>query len=218
MMTRPLTLVAFLAALTSAADAQARPATAPLDRAVAAYRNVRSLRATFDQTLTNPVTSRASTAKGELLVKRPGRISVRFTDPSGDRIVSDGSQVWVYLPSSAPGQVVHARAADQGMGLDVSTELLTAPRTRFDVTDGPAATVGGRATHVVTLVPKTPRNYTRARLWVDDADGVVRQLELTEQSGVTRLITFRTLQLNATIPASAFKFEVPKGVKVYEGE
>jgi outer membrane lipoprotein carrier protein len=216
-MTRSLTLVAFLAALTGTAAAQSAADSGPLDRAVAAYRNVRSLRATFDQTLTNPVTSRASTAKGELLVKRPGKISVRFTEPSGDRIVSDGSQVWIYLPSSAPGQVVRARAADQGMGLDVSTELLTAPRTKFDVTDGAAATIGGRATHVVTLVPKTPRNYTRARLWIDDA-GLVRQLELTEHSGVTRLVTFRTLQLNATIPASAFKFEVPKGVKVYDGE
>lgn len=217
-MTRSLALAALLAALAGDAAAQSAAATGPLDRAVAAYRNVRSLRATFDQTLTNPVTGRSSLAKGELLVKRPGRISLKFTEPSGDRIVSDGSLVWIYLPSSAPGQVVRTRAEDQGMGLDVSTELLTAPRTRFDVTEGSAATVAGRATHIVTLVPKTPRNYTRARLWVDDRDGVVRQLELTEQSGVTRLVTFRTLKLNATIPASAFKFEVPKGVRIYDGE
>jgi outer membrane lipoprotein carrier protein len=217
-MTRSLALLALLAAFTGGAEAQSAAAPGPLDRAVAAYRNVRTLRATFDQTLTNPVTSRASTAKGELLVKRPGKISLKFTEPSGDRIVSDGSRVWIYLPSSAPGQVIRTRAEDQGMGLDVSTELLTAPRAKFDVTEGAAAAVAGRATHVVTLVPKSPRNYTKARLWIDDADGLVRQLELTEQSGVTRLVTFRTLQLNATIPASAFKFEVPKGVRVYDGE
>ncbi|HEX8851709.1 MAG TPA: outer membrane lipoprotein chaperone LolA [Gemmatimonadaceae bacterium] len=216
-MRHSLALAALLLGIGHIAAAQG-PVAPALDKAVAAYRNVRSLRATFDQTLTNPVTSRASTAKGELLVKRPGRISLTFTQPAGDRIVSDGSRVWIYLPSSNPGQVIRTSADTQGMGLDVSTELLTDPRARFTVTDGGAATVGDRATHVVTLVPKTARNYTRARLWIGDADGVVRQLELTEQSGVTRLVVFRTIQLNATIPASAFKFQVPAGAKIYDGE
>lgn len=200
------------------ATAGAQGTGSALDRAVAAYRNVRTMRATFDQTLTNPVTSRSSVAKGELLVKRPGMVSLRFTEPAGDRIVSDGKRVWIYLPSSSPGQVVRSRADTEGMGLDVSTELLTAPRAKFDVTESGTASVGGRATHAVTLVPKTPRNYSKARIWVDDADGLVRQVELTEQSGVTRLVVFRTLQLNASIPASAFKFDVPKGVKIYDAE
>jgi len=201
---------------TTAASAQS-PGDAALDRAVTAYRKVQTLRATFDQSLANPITGRSAKAKGELLVKRPGRVAVRFTEPSGDRIVSDGTSVWIYLPTSAPGQVMRASAdAAQGTGMDVSTELLTAPRTRFDVADAGAATVNGRATRIVALTPRTARNYTRARLWIDDADGIVRQLELTENSGVVRTITFRTIQLNSKLPASAFKFEVPKGVKVFD--
>jgi outer membrane lipoprotein carrier protein len=207
-----------LAAATTVAGAQT-PADAALDRAVAAYRKVQSLRATFDQSLTNPVTGRSAQAKGELLVKRPGRVAVRFTEPSGDRIVSDGKYVWIYLPTSAPGQVIRAHAdASQGTGMDVSTELLTAPRTKFTVADAGGATVSGRATRIVVLTPRTPRNYTKARLWIDDADGVVRQLELTENSGVVRTIAFRTIQLDAKLPASAFKFDVPKGVKVFDSE
>jgi len=210
--------VVALAVAATTASAQT-PADAALDRAVAAYAKVHSLRATFDQSLSNPVTGRSAQAKGELLIKRPGRVAVRFTQPSGDRIVSDGEFVWIYLPTSAPGQVMRARAdASQGTGMDVSTELLTAPRTKFDVADGGAATANGRATRIVVLTPRTARNYTKARLWIDNADGVVRQLELTENSGVIRTIVFRTIQLNAKVPASAFKFEVPKGVKVYDSE
>ena len=213
--TVPAAMIALaLAATTAAAQS---PADAALDRAVAAYAKVQTLRATFDQSLTNPITSRSAKAKGELLVKRPGRIAVRFTEPSGDRIVSDGEFVWIYLPTSAPGQVVRAHAdAAQGTGMDVSTELLTAPRTKFDVADAGAATVNGRATRIVALTPRTARNYTKARLWIDDANGIVRQLELTENSGVVRTIVFRTIQLNPRLPASAFKFEVPKGVKVFD--
>jgi outer membrane lipoprotein carrier protein len=211
---------ALLAAAVAAISAGAQtPGDAALDRAVAAYRTVQTLRATFDQSLANPITGRESKAKGELLVKRPGRISVRFTDPAGDRIVSDGKYVWIYLPSGAPGQVIRARAdAAEGTGMDVSTELLSAPRTKFDIADDGAATVGGRATRIVALTPRAARNYTKARLWIDDRDGVVRQLELTENSGVVRTLTFRTIQLNAKIAASAFKFDVPKGAKVYDSE
>lgn len=212
---------AALVALTLAAGSAAAqtPADAALDRAVSAYAKVRTLRATFNQSLANPITAHTSQARGELLVKRPGRISVRFTQPSGDRIVSDGKYVWIYLPTSAPGQVMrlHADAA-QGTGMDVSTELLTAPRTNFDVGDAGAATVNQRTTRIVVLTPHSARNYTKARLWIDDANGIVRQLELTENSGVVRTITFDTVQLNPTVPASAFKFEVPKGVKVYDSE
>lgn len=210
--------VAALAFAATAAGAQT-PADAALDRAVAAYAKVHSLRATFDQSLSNPVTGRSAQAKGELLVKRPGRVAVRFTQPAGDRIVSDGKFVWIYLPTSAPGQVMRARAdASQGTGMDVSTELLTAPRTKFDVADAGAATVDSRPARIVVLTPRTARNYTKARLWIGNADGVVRQLELTENSGVVRTIVFRTIQLNARVPASAFRFEVPKGAKVFDSE
>lgn len=216
-MRRTVSFALLAGALTAGSARAQTPGDVALDRAVAAYRNVQTVRATFDQSLANPVTGRSSQAKGELLVKRPGRISVRFTEPAGDRIVSDGKYVWIYLPSGAPGQVIRARADEsEGMGMDVSTELLTAPRTKFDIADAGAATVNARATRIVVLTPRTARNYSKARIWIDDQDGVVRQLELTENSGVVRLITFRSIQLNAKVPESAFKFAVPKGAKVYD--
>lgn len=193
------------------------PADQALDRAVAAYKTVRTVRTPFEQTLTNPVTSRVTTARGEMIVQRPGRISVGFNQPSGDRIVSDGKYVWIYLPSSAPGQVIRQPATTAGAGLDFSTELLTAPRSKFTVADGGASAVAGRDARVVVLTPKAESAFSKARIWVDDRDGLVRQLELTEPSGLTRLIRFGDMKLNAKVPASAFKFAVPKGVKVYKG-
>lgn len=221
-----LALVTFGVPSPGAAQApRARAASAPglrtagdsaLDRAVAAYRSVRTMRASFEQSLVNPVTSRTTTARGQLLVMRPGRIDLRFTDPAGDRIVSDGTTLWLYLPSTQPGQVIRTSAADGAAGLDVSTELLTAPRTRFSVSDGGASTVAGRAARIVALVPRTPRAFTRARIWVDDRDGLVRQLELTEASGLSRLVRFDTLRLNVKASATAFRFTPPKGVRIVD--
>jgi outer membrane lipoprotein carrier protein len=193
------------------------PADRALDRAVAAYRNVRTVRTPFEQTLTNPVTSRVSNARGEMIVQRPGKISVGFSEPSGDRIVSDGKFVWIYLPSSAPGQVIKQPASAVGAGLDFSTELLTAPRDKFTVSDGGVSSAAGRGAYLVVLTPKAESAFTKARIWVDDRDGLVRQLELTEPSGLTRLLKFGAMKLNAKVPSSAFTFKVPKGVKVYAG-
>ena len=188
-----------------------------LDRAVAAYRNVRTVRTPFEQTLTNPVTSRVASARGEMIMQRPGKISVAFTEPSGDRIVSDGKVVWIYLPSSAPGQVIKQPASAVGAGLDFSAELLTAPRTKFTVGDGGISSAAGRGARIVVLTPKAESAFSRARIWVDDRDGLVRQLELIEPSGLTRLVKFGQMKLNTKVPASAFKFAVPDGVKVYAG-
>lgn len=212
-----LAVAALSLLITAPALGAQSPADQALDRAVAAYRNVRTVRTPFEQTLTNPVTSRVSTARGEMIVQRPGRISVGFKEPSGDRIVSDGKYVWIYLPSSAPGQVIKQPATTAGAGLDFSTELLTAPRAKFTVGDGGASAVSGRDARVVVLTPKAESAFSKARIWVDDRDGLVRQLELTEPSGLTRLIRFGDMKLNAKVPASAFKFAVPKGVRVYSG-
>jgi outer membrane lipoprotein carrier protein len=175
---------------------------------------VRTVRTPFEQTLTNPVTSRVSTARGEMILQRPGKISFGFTNPSGDRIISDGKFVWIYLPSSAPGQVIRQPASAVGVGLDFSSELLTSPRAKFSVADGGVSTTDGRGARVVVLTPKSEKPFTKARIWVDDRDGLVRQLELTEPSGLTRLIKFGQMKLNAKVSSSAFKFAVPKGVKV----
>jgi outer membrane lipoprotein-sorting protein len=58
--------------------------------------------------------------------------------------------------------------------------------------------------------------FTRATVWVDDQDGVIRQFEVTESNGITRRIRLTALSLNAAVDRDAFKFTVPKGVKVVD--
>src|ERR1700726_2844442 len=71
-------------------------ANAILSHAVSAYSRVTTARGTFEQTLTNPLTGTTAAARGEFVQERPSHLAVRFTDPSGDRIVADGKWVWVY--------------------------------------------------------------------------------------------------------------------------
>ena len=225
-------LVPFLAAaLAPAAGAQAgaqqraagqpagdRGAAATIDRAASAVRNARTVRATFEQTLTNPATGNTNTATGELALARPNRLAVRFNNAAGDRVVVDGTNLWVYIPSAVPGQVLKQPArGNAAASIDALGDLLTAPRSRYRVADAGAATVGGRATHAVVLTPKADGSpLERAKVWVDDRDGAVRQIELTEATGAVRNLRMTTWEPNAKLAADAFTFTVPAGVRVVD--
>lgn len=210
-----LLFAGLLAVVTSTAAAQ--PAS-PVARAVAAWSKVKSMSGTFEQTVTNPLMRTTATAKGTFVQQRPNKLAVRFTDPAGDAIVSDGASLWVYLQQAAPGQVLKRPMTDEmAMPLDVG-QFLDAPAAKYDIADKGAETAAGRVTQVVTLTPKKGTNapFTKAMVWVDDADGMIRQFEVTEGSGLVRRIRITKLNVNPVIPASDFRFVVPKGVRVVE--
>lgn len=188
-----------------------------LDRAVAAWARVRTARATFEQRIVNPLTGRTMTASGEYQQQRPGKLSVRFDEPATDRIVADGRYVWLYLPSTAPGQVIRTDLSASGTGtVDLSAQFLTAPRTRFTVTERGASTVAGRPTHGYLLVPKGGHGapFAKASVQIDDRDASVREFTVTEPSGLERTVRLTSLRTNVPVQPSAFEFTPPAGVRV----
>ena len=197
----------------------AQQADSTLDRAVSAYATVKTARISFTQTIDNTLTGTKVTTQGELQQRRPSRFAVTFAEPSGDRIVSDGQWVWVYLPSTNPGQVIRAKLGAEGAGApDFAAQFLEAPRTSYTVSGGSAATIDGSATHAVVLTPKsTSSPFSKVTLWVNDSDALLRRVETVDQSGVTRLITVTKFGRNAPVDAGAFVFKVPAGVKVFDG-
>jgi outer membrane lipoprotein carrier protein len=200
------------------APAGDRLAGAAIDRAARAVRSARTVRAAFEQTLSNPATGNTNVATGELTLARPNKMAVRFNNPAGDRVVVDGTNLWVYLPAAFPGQVLKQPArGGAGQSIDALGDLLANPRSRYRVADAGAATVGGRATRAVLLTPKAEGSpLERAKVWVDDRDGAIRQLELTEATGGVRTWRMTTWEPNARLAADAFTFMVPPGVRVVD--
>src|SRR5687767_12265230 len=214
-MRRFLVLTVALAALASPAHAQT--ADAVIGKAVTAYKSVRTMRGTFEQTIRNPLTGTSMTARGDFQQRLPDRISILFTDPKGDRIVVDGAVAWLYLPSTNPGQVLKVPSDAGGGSLNLAQRFLTSPAERFRMTSAGTATIGDRPTHAVHLVPMTPiPEFTQATVWVDDANGLIRQFEITEPSGLVRRVRMVDARVNAAVDAGAFTFTPPKGVKVID--
>lgn len=194
----------------------AQSAETTIDRAVAAYRGLNSMRAEFRQTLTNPLTGSTQTTTGEIIRKKPNLMSINFNN--GDRVAADGSSLWVYLPSSVPGQVIKMPYTGGNAGsVDPADQFLDSPRTRYTVTAAGTATIGGRATRVLNLMPKRKNDVVaRAKLWIDDRDYSLRQLEVESANGLKRKVVITSFTANPSLDRSRFRFNVPRGAKVVD--
>ncbi len=200
------------------ARAQAVNGDTVLDRAVLAFQGVHTLRADFVQHIRDPMLGTNDTSRGEFLQQRPNKVAMRWRDPAGDLLVVDGQFLWVYLPSSTPGQVVRSEVQGRpGQGPDLVAEFLERPRERFTITFVKSEAIGGRMTDVLAFVPKQPGGpYRRVQIWVDRQDALPRQVEINEVSGAVRRLTFDRLRANIPIPVSLFSFTPPRGVRVVD--
>ncbi|HEY0969580.1 MAG TPA: outer membrane lipoprotein carrier protein LolA [Gemmatimonadales bacterium] len=211
---------ATLVATPAAGQGQSRKGDvdAILARAAATYNAARTATARFEQTLTNPMTGTTSVSRGEFARQQPDRFSFRFTDPAGDRIVADGSSLWIYTPSATPGQVIKLPLTEAGAGsLDLGAQFFASPKERFVIADAGSATVAGRPARVLTLTPrKAGEMFTKATVWLDAADGTLRQFETVDGMGIKRRVVVRDLEVNVPVKAATFTFTPPKGVRVVD--
>jgi outer membrane lipoprotein carrier protein len=213
---RLLLLLGLLAVAPAAARAQ--DANALVGRSSRVYRSLSSLTADFVQLIDNPMIDSAE-SRGKLVQAGPDKLAMRFTDPPGEAVIIDGRSVWVYTPSTTPGQVIRMSVPSGGpiYGYNMLAWLLDRPAERYTASYVQADVVGGRSMDVVELVPAVPDlPFEKAVLWLDRADGIPRRLEITEHSGATRTLTLSKVRVNQSVPESTFRFEVPSGVRVVD--
>ena len=192
---------------------------AVVSRAIAAWSHVKTLRATFEQTLTNPITGSSLSSRGELQQRKPNKLAITFSEPAGDRIVADGKHVWVFLQSATPGQVIRMSTTDVGAAnTDLIGQFLNTPRSRYDVADAGADKVGSRPARVLILTSKPGESlpFVRAKVWIDSADALIRQFESADANGVTRRVRLLTIAQNVAVKDKSFAFKVPEGVRVVQ--
>jgi outer membrane lipoprotein carrier protein len=197
---------------------RAQDAQGIVGRSSRVYRSLSSLKADFVQVIDNPMIDSAE-SRGTLVQAGDDKLAMRFTDPPGEAIVIDGQHVWVYTPSTTPGQVIRMAVPSGGpiYGYNMLAWLLDRPAERYTAKYMRSDKLNGRAMDVVELVPAVPDlPFDRAIVWLDKGDGLPRRLEITEHSGATRTLTLSKMRTNASIPDRTFTFEVPPGVRVVD--
>jgi outer membrane lipoprotein carrier protein len=202
----------------AATPLRAQDADAIIGRAAKVYRSLGSLQANFVQVIDNPMIDSAEST-GTLVQAGPVKLAMRFTDPAGEAIVIDGRHVWVYTPSTVPGQVVRLAVPSGGpaYGYNLLAWLLDRPAERYKASYLRREQLNGRATDVIELVPAVPDlPFDKAVIWLDRENALPRRLEIHEQSGATRTLSLSQVRVNQQVPERTFNFKVPSGVRVVD--
>jgi outer membrane lipoprotein carrier protein len=187
-------------------------------KAGAVYRGLTSLQADFIQVIRDPMVGDTLTSQGKLYQAGANAFAMRFSDPPNEAIVIDGQYVWVYTPSTTPGQVIRMRMeTDPVYGVNLLARILDRPAERYTSAWVRADTVSGRGVDVVSILPRGANvNFTRAVLWLDREDWLPRRIELEESPGVWRVLTLLRLRPNSPVDRQMFVFNRPPGVRIID--
>jgi outer membrane lipoprotein carrier protein len=202
------------AALLAAHPAPAAPKTAAeflATRIEERQASTPDLAARFTQTYRSGALGRTLVERGEVKVKRPGRMLWEYKTPERKTFVSDGQKFYFYVP--ADKQVI---VRDQDPARSLPALLLSGKGgllSEFEVTleTGPP----GRSR--LKLVPRSPDpEIARVFLEVDSLHRI-RRIEVEDAQGSQSAFDFDDIHENLGLPDRTFRFEVPRGVEVIAG-
>ena len=185
------------------AEAQASPESVARDLQNR-YGRIESLRAQFVQTVGQQ--------------KLRGTLSVRdaaFRLDLGEQVlVTDGQTMWSY---SEPDDQVVVQAYDPArVGFSVG-QLFTDYLSVFRATGATRARIGGVPHTVLTLRPRESGSTVRdVTLYVRNSDAVPTRVRVHDTSGSTLAFDLQDVQRNASLPASTFRFQAPRGTEVVD--
>lgn len=177
-------------------------------RADSYLQDLKTLRATFDQSLYDENSNSIEESKGTLYLQRPGRFRWEYTQPYPQTIVADGENVWVHDVELAQ---VTVKPMDEAVG-DTPALILTSDKSvteSFDVREL------GEADGVfwVELTPRSAEaTFKMVRLGFDNDE--LRVMDLIDNFEQTTQVRLSDLSKNTQLDAALFSFTPPDGVDV----
>ena len=200
----PVLLFAFIASLTMPAwaeDAEQRLKTA--------LKNMDNMSAEFKQTLLDEDKNIVQQSSGTLALQRPGKFAWIYTEPFEQRIIADGSELWVY---DVELDQVTVKPMDESISNAPIMILMkeSGVTQQFNVIE-----VGQRKFLFWVELEPQAKDLEYQRIFIGLEDGNVRAMELQDQFGQSTQIVFDNLRVGVVHNPATFKFVPPEGVDVY---
>ena len=212
-MFRTTTVLAILCLLQAVPGAQTRPAPDGLARALQQrYQGVRDFSADFVHTYRGGVLRTQTTERGDVVIKKPGRMRWVYTSPEKKEFVSDGLKVYSYLPQDRQVMVATLPSDDQA----TTPALFLAGKGDIarDFTAAYAET-SPAGTTALRLTPRRPEpEYEYLIVAMDPVTLQIRALTTRDRQGGDSTLTFSNLKENQGIADKQFVFSIPRGVDV----
>ena len=190
----------------------------PVDLAQALQRKIDSVsdfQAAFTQVTESGVLGRKHTERGQVAIKKPGKMRWDYENPEKKLFISDGRQVYLYTPRDKQVTVSDVPSGDS----TPTPFLFLAGRGNLtrDFTPSTATAPAGlpAGTVALKLTPKQAQpDYEWLVVGIDASNHSLRGLMFRDAQGATQTFTFTNLKENVNPQESQFVFNIPKGVEV----
>lgn len=193
-----------------AVQAQQNPAAAELTQLLQGYE---TYQADFDQLITNDQGQLVQESQGRLLAKRDGLFYWHVEPPLEQYIAADGEQVQVYDPdleqvtiypmddqlTATPALLLSGNVTDLDQSYEVSRETVGGGRTGY------------------RLEPKDADSLFVSLTLVFDGQ-MLKEMRLQDSLQQSSVLNFSDVEINTTIPDSAFQLEYPDSVDVIRNQ
>jgi outer membrane lipoprotein carrier protein len=171
------------------------------------YNRAKTIRLTFTETYTAQRTKR--TEKGELYLRKPGRMRWEYTSPAGKLYVSDGKYLFSYVPEEKRADKMNMK----------ETEDLRAPLAfllgRLHFEDDFKEFRAQAQDHgvFITAIPKSDKMPYAEVSFLTGPDFVIRRLVVKGHDNSVIEFLFENEKINPAIADSMFHFAPPPGVE-----
>lgn len=152
------------------------------------------------------------TESGILYLRKPGRMRWDYTQPPGKLFVSNGKEVYLYLPSEKRVEKMPLKETeDMRAPLAFLLGKLNFEREFHNIQARPVEDGS-----VVTAEPRSPSlPYSQVEFLVSPAFEI-RKLHIVGQDQSILDFTFEDEKLNPTLAGSLFQFQPPPGAEVVD--
>jgi len=180
------------------------------------YNHLRSLQSDFTEIYRGEGAERVES--GTLWLKKPRKMRWEYRSPKEKLFISDGQEVWFYLPAERQLRKTTLRKLDDLRSplafLLGKTKLENELRGLSKVVDQSPLGAGNT---LLRGVPKATGQVSEVQLEITPSDQIVR-IVLLESDGGTTEFRFAGWKENPELNDGRFKFTPPPGVETVEGD
>ena len=177
------------------------------------YESVLTFKAAFEQKAFVKMINRTEITRGNVQIKKPGKMKWVYNSPDPQVLISDQKNLWLYAPeeeqvTKMPIESVYSSntpalfLAGQGILTDIFNvvQVLT-EKDKF----------------VAVFTPKeVESSLSRLVLRANKNNYQITGATVYDKLGNKTAIKFRSIRINEKIPESVFNFEVPAGVEIQD--
>ncbi len=177
------------------------------------YDATHTFKARFVQKAYLKVLGQSQTAEGDVFIKKPGKMRWDYNSPDRQILVSDGQDLWLYLPDEKEVTKMNVKSIYSSN----TPALFLAGRGQLtkSFTIGKVTEEGGL--YIAELIPRNKtQSLSKMVLLADKKNFQIVGSRVYDNLGNKTEMIFSNITTNPTLNKNLFQFEVPKGVELID--